>query len=150
MYAKRYLYWIKFGSEKCRNEMEALELRSVDEAMAVSTAMSLGPIVGPIMAAVNSAMVIATTATQIAKIKSTSFDSSGSSMGGEVSAQAAPTPAAMEYVPNYSTNVTGNSETVNLANAVNDGQKDQRVYVVESDINEVGKRVEVREKEVNF
>ena len=119
-------------------------------ATAVSTAMSLGPIAGPIMAAVNSAMVIATTAAQIAKIKSTTFDSGGSSVGGDVSAQAAPTPAAMEYVPNYSTNVTGESETVNLANAVNEGQKDQRVYVVESDINEVGKRVEVREKEITF
>ena len=119
-------------------------------ATAVSTAMSLGPIAGPIMAAVNSAMVIATTAAQISKIKSTTFDSGGGSMGGEVSAQAAPTPAAMEYVPNYSTNVTGESETVNLANAVNEGQKDQRVYVVESDINEVGKRVEVREKEITF
>ena len=119
-------------------------------AMAVSTAMSLGPIAGPIMAAVNSAMVIATTAAQISKIKSTTFDSGGGSMGGEVSAQAAPTPAAMEYVPNYSTNITGESETVNLANAVNDGQKDQRVYLVESDINEVGKRVEVREKEITF
>ena len=119
-------------------------------ATAVSTAMSLGPIAGPIMAAINSAMVIATTAAQISKIKSTTFDSGGGSMGGEVSAQAAPTPAAMEYVPNYSTNVTGSSETVNLANAVNDGQKDTRVYVVESDINEVGKRVEVREKEITF
>ena len=119
-------------------------------ATAVSTAMSLGPIAGPIMAAVNSAMVIATTAAQISKIKSTTFDSGGGSMGGEVSAQAAPTPAAMEYVPNYSTNVTGESETVNLANAVNEGQKDQRVYLVESDINEVGKRVEVREKEITF
>lgn len=119
-------------------------------AMAVSTAMSLGPIAGPIMAAINSAMVIASTAAQIAKIKSTTFDSGGSSVGGEVSAQAAPTPAAMEYVPNYSTNITGESETVNLANAVNDGQKDQRVYLVESDINEVGKRVEVREKEITF
>lgn len=119
-------------------------------ATAVSTAMSLGPIAGPIMAAVNSAMVIATTAAQISKIKSTTFDSGGGSVGGDVSAQAAPTPAAMEYVPNYSTNVTGESETVNLANAVNDGQKDQRVYVVESDINEVGKRVEIREKEITF
>ena len=119
-------------------------------ATAVSTAMSLGPIAGPIMAAVNSAMVIATTAAQISKIKSTTFDSGGGSVGGDVSAQAAPTPAAMEYVPNYSTNVTGESETVNLANAVNEGQKDQRVYVVESDINEVGKRVEVREKEITF
>ena len=119
-------------------------------ATAVSTAMSLGPIAGPIMAAVNSAMVIATTAAQISKIKSTTFDSGGGSVGGDVSAQAAPTQAAMEYVPNYSTNVTGESETVNLSNAVNDGQRDQRVYLVESDINEVGKRVEVREKEITF
>ena len=119
-------------------------------ATAVSTAMSLGPIAGPIMAAVNSAMVIATTAAQIAKIKSTSFDSSGSSIGGEVSAQAAPTPAAMEYVPNYSTNITGESDTVNLANAVNEGQRDQRVYLVESDIQEMGKRVQVRESESIF
>lgn len=118
-------------------------------ATAVSTAMSLGPIAGPIMAAVNSALVITTTALQVAKIKSTTFDSGGS-VGGEVSAQAAPTPAAMEYVPNYSTNITGESETVNLANAVNEGQRDQRVYVVESDINEAGKRVEVRESESTF
>lgn len=119
-------------------------------ATAVSTAMSLGPIAGPIMAAVNSAMVIATTAAQISKIKSTTFDSGGGSMGGEVSVQAAPTPAAMEYVPNYSTNVTGSSETVNLANAVNEGQKDTRVYLVESDINEAGKRVQIRESESTF
>lgn len=119
-------------------------------AMAVSTAMSLGAIRGPIMAAVNSAMVIATTAAQIAKIKSTTFDSSGSSMGGEVSVQAAPTPAAMEYVPNYSTNITGESDTVNLANAVNEGQKDTRVYLVESDIQEMGKRVQIRESESIF
>lgn len=120
-------------------------------AMAVSTAMSLGPIAGPIMAAINSAMVITTTAVQIAKIKSTTFDSGGSSVGGDVaSAAAAPTPAAVEYRPKYSTNVTGESETVNLANAVSERQKDTRVYVVESDINEAGKRVEIREAESTF
>ena len=121
-------------------------------AMAVSTAMSLGPIAGPIMAAVNSAMVIATTATQIAKIKSTSFDGGGSSsVGGDIAAAVAtPTPAAVAYTPQYSTNVTGQSETVNLANAVNEGQRNQRVYVVESDINEAGKRVEIREAESTF
>ena len=121
-------------------------------AMAVSTAMSLGPIAGPIMAAVNSAMVITTTAMQIAKIKSTSFDGGGSgSVGGDIAAAVAtPTPAAVAYTPQYSTNVTGQSETVNLANAVNEGQRDQRVYVVESDINEAGKRVEIREAESTF
>ena len=121
-------------------------------AMAVSTAMSLGPIAGPIMAAVNSALVITTTAMQIAKIKSTSFDGGGSSsVGGDIAAAVAtPTPAAVAYTPQYSTNVTGQSETVNLANAVNEGQRDQRVYVVESDINEAGKRVEIREAESTF
>ena len=119
-------------------------------ATAVSTAMSLGPILGPIMAAVNSALVITTTSMQISKIKSTTFDGGGGGSMGETSAQATPTPVAMEYVPNYSTNVTGDSEAVNLANAVNEGKKDQRVYLVESDINEAGKRVEVREAETTF
>ena len=118
-------------------------------AMAVATAMSLGPIAGPIMAAVNSALVITTTALQIAKIKSTTFDGGGS-ISGDVPAPAAPTAAAVEWTPQYSANMTGESETVNLANAVNQGQKDTRVYVVESDINEAGKRVQVRESESTF
>ena len=120
-------------------------------AMAVSTAMSLGPIAGPIVGAANSALVIATTAAQIAKIKSTTFDGGGSSIDSDISSAAAtPTTAAVEYTPKYSTNVTGESETVNLANAVSERQKDQRVYVVESDINEAGKRVEIREAESTF
>lgn len=120
-------------------------------ATAVSTAMSLGPITGPIVGAANSALVIATTAAQIAKIKSTTFDGGGSSIDSDISsAVATPTSAAVEYTPKYSTNVTGNSETVNLANAVSEKQKDTRVYVVESDINEAGKRVEIREAESTF
>lgn len=119
-------------------------------AMAVATAMSLGPIAGPIMAAVNSALVITTTALQIAKIKSTTFDGGGASISSDVAAPAAPTTAATEYVPQYNANITGESENVNLANAVSAGQRDQRVYVVESDINQVGKRVEVRESESTF
>ena len=120
-------------------------------AMAVSTAMSLGPIAGPIMAAVNSALVVTTTALQVAKIKSTTFDGGGSSISGDVaSAAATPTAAAVEYTPQYSTNITGASDTVDLANAVNEGQKDTRVYLVESDVQEMGKRVEIREAESTF
>ena len=120
-------------------------------ATAVSTAMSLGPITGPIVGAANSALVIATTAAQIAKIKSTTFDGGGSSIDSDISSAATtPTPAAVEYTPQYSTNVTGNSETVNLANAVSEKQRDQRVYLVESDVQEMGKRVQVRESESTF
>lgn len=118
-------------------------------ATAVSTAMSLGPIAGPVMAAINSATVIATTAAQIAQIKSTTLDGGGS-IGGEVSAQAAPTPEAMEYKPTYTSNITGVSETEDIANAVNRSQKDQRVILVESDIREMDKRVQIRESEANF
>ena len=120
-------------------------------ANAVASAMTIAPPAGPIIGAANSALVIATTAAQIAKIKSTTFDGGGSSIDSDISSAAAtPTPAAVEYTPKYSTNVTGNSETVNLANAVSEKQKDQRVYVVESDINEAGKRVEIREAESTF
>lgn len=120
-------------------------------ANAVASAMTIAPPAGPIIGAANSALVIATTAAQIAKIKSTTFDGGGSSIDSDISSAAAtPTTAAVEYTPKYSTNVTGNSETVNLANAVSEKQKDQRVYVVESDINEAGKRVEIREAESTF
>ena len=120
-------------------------------ATAVSTAMSLGPITGPIVGAANSALVIATTAAQIAKIKSTTFDGGGSSIDSDISSAAAtPTTADVEYTPKYSTNVTGESETVNLANAVSEKQKDTRVYLVESDVQEMGKRVEIREAESTF
>ena len=120
-------------------------------ANAVASAMTIPPPAGPIIGAANSALVIATTAAQIAKIKSTTFDGGGSSIDSDISSAAAtPTPAAVEYTPQYSTNVTGNSETVNLANAVSEKQKDTRVYVVESDINEAGKRVEIREAESTF
>ena len=119
-------------------------------AMAISTAMSLGFPMGPIVGAINSAMVIATTAAQVAKIKSTSFDGGGNIGGGPDTGSATPTQAALSYTPNYTTNVTGESDTVNLAGAITEGQRSQRVYVVESDITEAGKRVEVREEESTF
>ena len=117
-------------------------------ATAVSTAMQLGPIAGPIMGAINSALVMTTTMAQISKIKQTKFDSGSTSVNN--SSTSTPTNAATAYVPTYSTNVTGQSETTDLANAVKEGQNDMRVYVVESDIAQSAKRVEVREEESTF
>ena len=117
-------------------------------ATAVSTAMQLGPIAGPIVGAINSALVMTTTMAQIAKINQTKFDSGSSSVSNN--STSTPTNAATAYTPTYSTNVTGQSETVDLANAVKEGQSDMRVYVVESDIAQSAKRVEVREEESTF
>ena len=116
-------------------------------ATAVSTAMQLGPIAGPIVGAINSALVMTTTMAQVSKIKQTKFDSGSTSVNNSTST---PTNAATAYVPTYSTNVTGQSETTDLANAVKEGQTDMRVYVVESDIAQSAKRVEVREEESTF
>ena len=117
-------------------------------ATAVSTAMQLGPIAGPIVGAINSALVMTTTMAQVSKIQQTKFDSGSTSVNN--SSTSTPTNAATAYVPTYSTNVTGQSETTDLANAVKEGQNDMRVYVVESDIAQSAKRVEVREEESTF
>ena len=93
-----------------------------------------------------------TTMAQVSKIKQTKFDSgsNGSSLTSVNNSTSTPTNAATAYVPTYSTNVTGQSETTDLANAVKEGQTDMRVYVVESDIAQSAKRVEVREEESTF
>ena len=104
---------------------------------------------GLIIGAATAAAVTASGIAQIAKIKSTSIGGGGSLNQGS-SGVAAPTQQATQYSPQYSTQVTGQSETVNLANAVTSAQGDTRVYVVESDIAQAGKKVEVRESESTF
>lgn len=121
-------------------------------ATAVATAMELGPILGPIMGAINGTIVAVSTALQIAKIKSTTYDGGGSSSSVQAPSvsSVSPTDVATAYTPSYTANLTGESETENLANAVGRQQMNQRVYVVESDIQEAGRRVDVREEEATF
>ncbi len=49
-------------------------------------------------------------------------------------------PEPEEYTPQYTANATGESEITNLANSI----KNQKVYVVESDITEAQRRSKVR------
>lgn len=93
---------------------------------------------GAIIGAVQAAAVTAAGIAQIAKIKSTQLGGGGSSVG---SATAAPVQTAPEeYVPQYTQNATGESEITRLADTI----KDQKVYVVESDITEAQNRSKVR------
>lgn len=150
----------KISEEQAKKEFENVKKMQIASAivsglsgvaMAVSSAMIYPFPKNIIVGALNSAMVISTTAAQVAKIKSTSFDGGGDIGGGlKDTGSATPTQAALSYTPNYMTNVTGTSDTVNLANAIGDRQSSQRVYVVESDITEAGRRVDVREAESTF
>ena len=120
-------------------------------AAAVASAMTIPPPAGPILGAINAATVIATGVAQIAKIKSTklSKDSSAST-----SAPATVSTPAATFSPQYTSNVTGASDVENLQNAIatgtKDGNKDTKVYVVDSEIRTSLNKIDVRESEASF
>lgn len=102
-------------------------------------------------AAAMSATVIATGIAQIAKIKSTS--TKGSSSASASTAPAPSTPSTT-FSPQYTSNATGASDVVDLQNAVasgtKDGNKDTKVYVVESEITESQNATKTRVQESEF
>lgn len=111
---------------------------------AVSSAMTIPPPVGPIMAGINSAFVLATGIAQIAAINKQKFDGSGGSGDSGV------TP------PNVSATLMGNDVYANqLATQTeidlqSEQQKSTRVYVVESDITEAQNSVKTTVSESEF
>ena len=91
-----------------------------------------------VLAGTQAASIAASGIAQILKIKNTQLGGSSS-----VSSSAAATPvqtAPEEYVPQYTQNATGESEIVNLANSI----RDQKVYVLESDITDAQNRRKTR------
>ena len=92
---------------------------------------------GAIIGAIQAAAVTAAGVAQIAKIRSTQLGGGGTvSTATAAAVQTQPE----EYTPQYTANATGESEITKLADSI----KDQRVYVVESDITEAQNRSKVR------
>lgn len=110
---------------------------------AVSSAMTIPPPVGPILAGVNSAFVLATGIAQIAAINKQKFDGSGGDSGGA-------------SVPNVSATMMPNEVYANQLSTQteidlqNEQQKSTRVYVVESDITEAQNSVKTTVSESEF
>ena len=94
----------------------------------------LGFPAGPIVGGGMSTAILAMTAAQVAAINKTSFDGGGSPSNASVSV----TPV-----------VSGIDETLPTQTVVTN-QQDQRVYILESDIQSSNKRVEVREQNTTF
>ena len=109
---------------------------------AFSSAMQLGPVLGPIVGGVNAAAVVAMGTANLMKIKNT--DLTGSVSSG---AMGAVTPSSNVFgtdIPmSYVRNVTTASEVDSL-------NQDTRVYILESDIQASNKKVQVRENESTF
>lgn len=94
----------------------------------------LGFPAGPIVGGAMSTAILAMTAAQVAAINKTSFDGGGSSASAGVSV----TPV-----------VAGMDETLPTQTVVTN-QQDQRVYILESDIQSSNKRVAIREENTTF
>lgn len=109
---------------------------------AYAAAQTIPPPLGPILGGVNAAAVIAMGTANLMRIKNT--DLTGKVSSGP---QAAVTPSSNVYgtdIPfSYTKQVTGASEI----DALN---QDTRVYILESDIQESNKKVQVRESESSF
>ena len=111
---------------------------------AISQAQSLGPIAGPIMAAVNSAAVIAAGAANIAKIKAQDTSSSSSSTTTATAAEVS-APSVEQNVQTYR-NLTSATEEERL----NQMASDQRVVLVMSDLELKQGQVAVQVAESSF
>lgn len=105
---------------------------------AISSVAGAGP-VGWAMGAIQAAAITATGIMNINKIKNTDLNG-GSGQTPNLPAQSA---YASELPVTYTRQVTGASEVEEL-------NRDQRVYILESDIQASNRRVEVRESESSF
>ena len=110
-------------------------------ASAWASSMQLGPILGPILGASLSAMMLATGIAQIAKIKKTQFGGGGNASGASASPNAGAVSSVIAPVQ-YTSDVQGAS----IEGAI----KDTRVYVLETEISNTQKKVDVAESEARF
>lgn len=105
-----------------------------------ANAGSFGPL-GFILAGIQSAAILATTYANVKKIYSQKVSDSGTTGGGS---GISPNAVANVVSPlNYSTNLTTQSQQEEL-------NKPQKVYVLESEIKDVGNRVKITENESTF
>ena len=115
------------------------------------------PLVGPGLAialgAINAAAVTAAGIAQIAQIKNTHFGSS-SVGGGGISGgnQTFQLPPVEQYTPEYTQNLTGASDTLDLNNTVRNAIENAKIkaYVVESDITNAQNRANKRNQEATW
>ena len=113
---------------------------------AYASAMQLGPIAGPIVGGALAAAVGTMGALNIAKIKNTKYNGGDSSN----SSASVPAPQINDIPVQYVSNITNQTDTDNLRNAIVEGMSATNLYVSVTDINTVQNRVKVTENESSF
>ena len=113
---------------------------------AYMTAQKLGPPQGLIVGALNAAAVTAAGVAQIAKIKATQVSRNGDGSGGETLSVPTSTAPEIPETPQQTALV----DTAYNTQQLNANTRDQRVYILQSDLEESGKQVQVRQTETSF
>ena len=151
----------EISEEEAEKEFERIKALQIAEATintiegaitAYTTAQSLGPITGPIVGGINAAAVTAMGIAQIAQIKQQKYKSSGninSSAGGSNSVQTVNF-ESVRVNPLLDEQRDLNSMTTLSETKDEDNQKDQRVYILQSDIDDSQKQVEIRQQQSTF
>lgn len=107
---------------------------------AFSSAMQLGPIAGPIVGGINAAAMIAMGVANVKQIKYTDFTGGVNTGGTNI-----PSPGTYQTELPFSY-----TRQVTTASDIDELNKDTRVYILESDLEESRNRVQIREKESTF
>ena len=154
----------EISEEEAEKEFERIKALQIAEATintiagaitAYDTAQSLGPITGPIVGAINAAAVTAMGIAQIQQIKQQKYNSSGnisspSAAGGAGSVQTVDF-QNVSVNPLLDQNRDLNSMTsLSETKDEDEDNKDQRVYILQSDLTDSQNQVEIRQNQSTF
>lgn len=103
---------------------------------------------GAIVGAIQAAAVLAAGQAQIEQIKATKFDGAGGTLSNNGTQNVNVVPRLADYTPEGVTNLTGASDTDNLANAI--AKTPIKAYVVESEVTAAQSMANQREIESSF
>lgn len=141
----------EISEEEGEKQME--NMRGIQSAIALINALSSAvssynslasiPIVGPALGAAAAAAALASGIAQVVAIQKVKKGDKGS---GDSTRYAEVTPTQTDYTPQGITNVTGEQETQNLANAMTKSN----IWVSVKDIDAAQSKVKTRDKEATF
>ena len=144
----------EISEEEGEKQMESM--RGIQSAIALINALSSAvssynslasiPFVGPALGAAAAAAAAAALASGIAQVVAINKVKKGDKGSGDSTRYAEVTPTQTDYTPQGITNVTGEQETQNLANAMTKAP----IYVTVKDIDDAQSKVKVRDRESTF
>lgn len=118
-------------------------INAFSSAVSAYNSMASIPYVGPALGAAAAAAALASGIAQVVAIQKVKKGDKGS---GDSTRYAEVTPTQTDYTPQGITNVTGEQETQNLANAMTKAP----IYVTVKDIDDAQSKVKVRDREATF